>query len=169
MKDSAKSLIAVLALALLATACIPLEKRYANPADSSDLHERISAIMRKNGYAHEIHSFRSAQGADDDFISVHISLDALRRHNRMLEKMLKEIGAVCQADAFKDIPLAFRFFTDDSENAEYVQKILSLSLGENRSWILEQDSKQEGELKSKLVIRIKHSWIKPLPLHKQDD
>lgn len=151
----------LLALALLTAGCVPLEtKRSVTPGEHGDLDERISAVMRRNGYSHEVHSFRTAQGVDDDFISIHISLDALRRHNRVLEKMLREIGAVCQREEYAHIPVTFKFFTDDSDSGEYVEKILNQALGQRRSWILEQDSRQEGDRQSKLVIHLRHSWIK---------
>lgn len=160
MKFAARVIVPLLSLAVLTAGCLP-DLRKPTAADTIDLHERISYAMRRNGYAHEIISSRTAQGEDADTITVSISLDALKRRNRSLDAMLREIGAICRMDEYRDVQISFWFFSDDTKSAEYVEKVLNQTIGSKRSWVMEQDSKLEGELKSKLVIRFRHIAIKP--------
>lgn len=158
---------ALLATLLMTAGCITVDNRKCAQAEGHDLHEYLSDIMRKHGYTHEIVSSRTPQD-ETDSVSVSISMDALKRRNRTLETMLREIGALCRRAEFADVPITFWFFSDDSAAGEYVEEILNQSIGANRSWVMEHDSKLERELKSRLVIRMKHAAIKSPYLPKEN-
>jgi len=127
-----RSLLAVLISAFLlpALAGCAVDQLYANRAGAStDIQERLSAAISRNGFRHTL---RSERDDSHHFDTIHISvpLDSLKRRHYSLDNLLKEVGRICALPEYSAYPIFIELGANDEEDRLFLREALLRGAGE---------------------------------------
>jgi len=81
---------------------------------ASDLHERLSQAIRRNGFSHGLRGVREDNKVIDT-IFISVSFDAMKRRYAGLDKMLAEVGRICGDKAFENFTIRVELSGDDDD------------------------------------------------------
>jgi hypothetical protein len=120
-----KRLLAMAAVCLL-LGCAPLQRRAASPnlPTVGEMHERLSMVIKQDGYRHGV---RSERGEEREFDSVFISvpMDAIKRRHESLDQLLLDIASICLAPEFSEYLVLIELASNDAADFEYMKSIIA--------------------------------------------
>lgn len=121
----------------------------------SDIHERLSYIIRRQGFRHGIMSTRD-DDRDIDSIFVSVPLDGLKRKHPGLEKMLTMVGTICALPEYADITVRIELGTMDESDLTFMRDIFRKTLADkkNAEVVTVKDSRSD------LTITVTHEPFK---------
>ena len=96
----------------------------------SDIQERLSSVISRNGFSHGL---RSERDGDHHLDSIHINipLDSLKRRHYSLENLMKDVGKVCSLPEFSALPIQIELAAGDDEDRVYLQALLLKEVGQS--------------------------------------
>lgn len=142
-------------LALLGGCSQKLQHGAATEPALSDIHERLSYIIRRQGFRHGIMSTRDDE-RDIDTIFVSVPLDGLKRKHPGLEKMLTMVGNICALPEYTDIAVRIELGTMDESDINFMRDIFKKTLGNkpNAEVVSVKDSRSD------ITITVTHEPFK---------
>lgn len=134
------------------TACTP---NRPNDPDlfqaQSDIHERLSEVISRDGFGHALRSQRDSLEHFDE-IRIGISLDSLKGRHLSLEKLMTDIGRICASPSYAYLPIRILIGAGDDDDQMYLFSILATAVKgrANIALITATDSRNE------IVITVRH-------------
>lgn len=80
----------------------------------SELHERLSQAIHRNGFSHGLRGVREDNKVIDT-IFISVSFDALKRRYAGLDKMLADVGRICGEKAYERVAIRIELSGDDDD------------------------------------------------------
>jgi hypothetical protein len=124
---------AMVLIVLATCACAPY--RQQDPAflrERSDIHERLSEVLVRDGFSHDLQSRR-----DDlehlDVIRVRLSLDSVKGRHYSLEKLMADIGRICSLPAYAHLPIRIVIMAADEGDQMYLYALLATATRGSRN------------------------------------
>ncbi len=148
--------IAAMTLALVAvTACTTARQSEPGPiVEQSDIHERLSEMISRSGFAHGLQSQRD--GIDHfDAISIRLSLDSLKGRHLSLEKLMKDIGRICAHPNYAYLPIQIDIRAGEEEDQMYLYAILATMVGERGNINVLTTTK----LRAEIIVTVRHPGL----------
>jgi hypothetical protein len=119
-------LITAMVFVVLAVgACAPY--RQQDPAflrERSDIHERLSEVLVRDGFSHELKSVRDDL-EHQDVIRVRLSLDSIKGRHYSLEKLMADIGRICALPVYAHLPIRIVIMAGDESDQMYLYALLA--------------------------------------------
>ena len=145
--------IAVIASVLTALpGCAPSRSNdRGSVQERSDIHERLSEAISRNGFDYNLLSQR--EGPDHvDLINIKLSLDSLKGRHLSLEKLMTDIGRVSSQPAYAHLPVRILVGAGDEDDQMYLYAILATAVkgSSNITLLLVADSHNE------IIITVRH-------------
>lgn len=91
--------------------------------DQTDLHERLSAVIARDGFSHGLRSQRDGW-QDFDSVYVRIALDSLKRRHYSLDNLMQDIGRVCALPNYAHLAIRIEIGAGDEEDRMYLKAVL---------------------------------------------
>ena len=139
MRGVSRTLALLVGLLLLA-ACIELPVK--KEIQGSHLHERLSQTIFRIGFIHELQGKRGT-GSDLDSIHVPLPLDAVKRRDLGLDRMLTEVAILCTQPEFAGYAIDIYLSSNDRADLDYMSNLMRPIIGNARHITLDARLKME--------------------------
>ena len=117
-----------LALAVTVAGCSPYRQQEPNfLRERVDIHERLSELMIRDGFAHEMRSTRNEVEHQDSFL-VKLPLDSVKGRHPSLEKMLRDIGRICVNPGYSHLPIRIFVLSPDEDDRMFMFAMLATAV-----------------------------------------
>lgn len=114
--------------AFAAGACSPYRQQEPNfLREREDIHERLSELMVRDGFSHELRSERSELEHRDSFL-IKLTLDAVKGRHHSLDKMLKDVGRICANPGYAHLPIRILVLNPDEDDRQFMLAILETAV-----------------------------------------
>lgn len=129
MRGWIRTIAAVTLASMAVVACTTARHSESSPiVEQSDIHERLSEMISRSGFAHGLRSQRD--GTDHfDVISILISLDSLKGRHPSLERLVKDIGRISAHPNYAYLPIRIDIRAEEEEDQMYLYAILATMVG----------------------------------------
>lgn len=111
-----------IALALLA-GCVTNRGDAESTQNIKDIHESLSAVIARNGFAHEIRSQRNGP-REIDSVFIPLSLDSLKRRHYSLDNLMADIGGICMLPEYRQLPVLIEIGAAAEKDRMYLKSVL---------------------------------------------
>lgn len=126
-----KQLLSLMYSAVLAALVMTFVSGCAQPrridasavAAQNDIHERLSAVITRDGFSHGLRSQRDGW-QDFDSIYIRVALDALKRRHSSLDNLMKDIGRICALPIYAHLPIRIEIGAGDEADRKYLYDML---------------------------------------------
>lgn len=117
----------------------------------NDIHERLSAVIARDGFSHGLRSERDGS-QDFDSVYIHVALDSLKRRHYTLDNLMKDIGTICALPSYAHLAIRIEIAAGDEEDRMYLKNLLVPAVAgkANITVVTDQD------LYNDIVITIRH-------------
>lgn len=92
--------------------------------ERNDIHERLSAVITRDGFSHGMRSQRDGWKHIDS-IYIRIALDSLKRRHYSLDNLMKDIGAVCALPRYRHLNFRIEIGAGDEDDRIYLSAVLA--------------------------------------------
>lgn len=111
-------------VATVLASCAPQQRHDQNvTAARDDIHEKLSAVITRDGFTHGLRSQRDGWQHFDS-IYVRIALDALKRRHYTLDNLMKDIGRTCALPNYSHLAIRIEIGAGDEADREYLSSML---------------------------------------------
>lgn len=117
----------------------------------NDIHERLSAVIARDGFSHGLRSERDGS-QDFDSIYIHVALDSLKRRHYTLDNLMKDIGTICALPSYAHLAIRIEIAAGDEDDRTYLKTLLmpEVTGKANITVVTDQD------LYNDIVITVRH-------------
>lgn len=118
-----KPIIIALALCVLSgCASVPRSPKPNVPV-AGEMHERLSAVIKRDGFRHGVRSERG-EGREFDSVFISVPMDAIRRRHESLDQLLVDIAAICLAPEFSSYMVLIELTGADPADFDYMKSVI---------------------------------------------
>lgn len=118
-----KTLLAA-AVAMILSGCASHSRHDPSSiAAQNDVHEKLSAVITRDGFTHGLRSQRDGW-QDFDSIYIRVALDALKRRHYSLDNLMKDIGRICALPNYAHLAIRIEIGAGDEADREYLNSML---------------------------------------------
>lgn len=111
-------------IAIVISACAPPKRADPDFAkERNDIHERLSAVITRDGFSHGMRSQRDGWKHIDS-IYIRIALDSLKRRHYSLDNLMKDIGTICALPRYAHLTFRIEIGAGDEDDRIYLNSVL---------------------------------------------
>lgn len=132
--------------------CSPIQRQPGGPAVPTvgEMHERLSAVIRQDGFRHGV---RGERGDDRvvDSVFISVPMDAIKRRHESLDQLLLDIAAICLAPEFAEYQVLIELSSSDVADFEYMKSVIAPPLAGRRNIRIEASKDVRNDITITMV------------------
>lgn len=128
-----KRILCMAAICVL-SGCAPVQRHARTPVMPAvgEMHERLSAVIKQDGFRHGVHSERGDE-REFDAVSISVPMDAIKRRHESLDQLLLDIAAICLAPEFSAYQVLIEMSSADAADFQYMKSVIGPPLSARRN------------------------------------